>query len=121
MRARRRTVRFAVLALVLAWSTSPAPAAAQAKKPDPWEPVRFLVGDWRGVAKGEAGEGTVRRTYEFIIKGRYILEKNVSTYPPQAPNPSGEVHEHWSILSYDRTRHALVLRQFPRRGSSTNT
>ncbi len=116
MRARTSAGLFAVLAFVLAWSISPTSAAAQGNKPDPWEPVRFLLGEWQGVAKGKTGDGTVRRTYSFIIKGRFILEKNVSTYPPQASNPSGEVHEHWSILSYDRARHALVLRQFHQEG-----
>jgi len=92
------------------------PVAAQPAKPDPWAPVRFLVGEWEGVAKGGSGDGTVRRSYSFVIKDRYILEKNISTYPPQTANTSGEVHEHWSILSYDRMRKALVLRQFHQEG-----
>jgi hypothetical protein len=80
--------------------------------PDPWEPVRFLVGTWEGTAEGQAGVGTVRRIYAFVLKDRYLHETNVSTYLPQAPNKAGEVHEHWSLLSYDRGRQAMVLRQF---------
>jgi len=81
-------------------------------KPDPWAPVRFLVGEWQGTSEGEAGKGTAHRTYEFVLKNRYIYEKNVSTYPPQEANKAGEVHEHWSFISYDRARASLVLRQF---------
>lgn len=85
-------------------------------KPDVWEPVRFLVGDWEGKAEGQGGTGTVRRSYAFVLQDRYLHEKNVSTYPPQEANKAGEVHEHWSFFSYDRSRKALVLRQFHQEG-----
>lgn len=88
------------------------PCIAQAPAPDPWAPVRFLAGEWRGTSTGKAGEGTVQRTYEFVMRGRYLHERNVSTYPPQEANRKGEVHEHWSMISFDRQRKALVLRQF---------
>jgi len=87
-------------------------AAAQAPQADPWEPVRFLEGEWRGTATGNAGEGTVTRKYEFVMNGRYLHEKNVSTYPVQEKNKKGEVHEHWSFLSVDRARKTIVMRQF---------
>jgi hypothetical protein len=86
--------------------------AADTPKPDPWSPVRFLIGDWEGTTEGEPGRGTVARTYEFVLGNRFIHERNTSTYPPQETNEKGEVHEHWSFLSYDRLRKALVLRQF---------
>ncbi len=82
------------------------------KKDDPWKSVRFLVGKWDGVAEGEAGRGTVKRTYEFVMNGRFLQERNISTYPPQEKNPKGEVHEHWTMFSYDRARNSLVMRQF---------
>jgi hypothetical protein len=106
----------ASLALSLLASSLPAQRAAQEKKPDPWGPVRFLAGEWEGTAAGEGGTGTVRRTYSFVLHDRFIYEKNVSTYPPQAANPAGEVHEHWSMISYDRARAGLVLRQFHQEG-----
>jgi hypothetical protein len=83
---------------------------------DVWAPIRFMVGEWEGKASGEAGTGTVRRTYEFVLDNRYLHEKNVSTYPPQAANKTGDVHEHWSLFSYDRQRKTLVLRQFHQEG-----
>jgi hypothetical protein len=91
-------------------SPSPTP------KPDPWEPIRFMVGDWEGTSEGEPGSGTVARSYAFVLSERFINEKNVSTYPPQAKNPKGEVHHHWSFFSHDRARKTLVLRQFHQEG-----
>ena len=88
------------------------PASAQQTPPDPWGPVRFLEGAWQGKAEGKAGDGTVERRYEFVLGKRFLHEKNTSTYPPQERNKKGEVHEHWSMLSYDRARKVLVLRQF---------
>ena len=85
---------------------------AQQGKPDPWQPVRFLAGTWDGTATGVGGAGTARRTYAFVLNNRYLHEKNVTTYPPQEMNKAGEVHEHWSFISYDRARGVLVLRQF---------
>jgi hypothetical protein len=93
-------------------SSSVVPGIAQQNKPDPWQPVRLLEGTWEGTSTGENGTGTARRTYAFVLKNRYLHEKNVSTYPPQEKNKAGEVHEHWSFISYDRSRGTLVLRQF---------
>ena len=90
--------------------------AGDAPKSDPWSPVRFLIGTWDGTSQGEPGNGTVSRTYEFVLKGRFIQERNTSTYPPQEKNQKGEVHEHMSILSHDRIRKVLVLRQFHTEG-----
>jgi hypothetical protein len=88
------------------------PSIAQEPRPDPWEAVRFMVGKWEGKASGRPGDGSVVRHYEFVLGQRYLHERNTSTYPPQERNPKGEVHEHWSFISHDRARKALVLRQF---------
>ena len=87
-------------------------SSSQEPKSDPWSPVRMFIGSWEGVASGKAGDGTVKRRYEFVLGERFIHEKNISTYPPQERNKKGEVHEHWSFISYDKARKALVLRQF---------
>lgn len=106
-------IPLALIALLLSANLHAAdPAAA----PDPWAQVRFLIGRWSGSAAGEPGHGTVKRTYEFALKNRFIHERNVSTYPPQERNKQGEVHEHWGFISYDRARKCLVLRQFHQEG-----
>jgi hypothetical protein len=88
-------------------------AAPQA---DPFADVRFLVGRWKGSSEGEPGKGSVARSYEVVLGGRFIHERNRSEYPVQPANPKGEVHEHWSVLSYDRVRKLPVLRQFHQEG-----
>jgi hypothetical protein len=108
-----RRVAWALWSLLLVIPTA---QSADSAKPDPWAPVRFLVGRWEGTTQGEPGAGTVVRTYEFALGNRFIHERNVSRYPPQEKNKQGEVHEHWSFLSHDRARKVLVLRQFHTEG-----
>ena len=84
--------------------------------PSPWAAVRFLAGEWTGGSEGQPGKGTVKRTYRFVLKDKFLYEQNVSTDPPQPQNPKGEVHEHWSFFSHDRARRTLVLRQFHQEG-----
>jgi hypothetical protein len=111
-----RAATAAILGVVLAHGSSrvgaqPAPAEAS-----PWQPVQFLVGEWEGESDGQPGKGTVKRSYRFVLGGKFLHEENVSTYPPQPKNPKGETHEHRSFLSYDRARRTLVLRQFHQEG-----
>ena len=102
---------WSAVAVALGLVTAPG-APAQSTEPDHWAPIRFLVGTWTGTAVGNAGEGSVARQYEFVMRRRYLHERNTSTYPQQEKNPKGEVHEHWSLFSYDKLRKRLVLRQF---------
>lgn len=83
---------------------------------DPWAPIRRFAGTWDGQSEGHPGQGTVARTYLFVLADRYLHERNVSTYPPQEANETGEIHEHWSFFSYDRRRATFVLRQFHQEG-----
>jgi hypothetical protein len=105
-------MRHRIFLLALAIPLLAAAQGQQAPLPDPWQPLRMLVGAWKGEAEGQAGKGTVERSYEFVMRGRFLHERNISTYPPQEKNPKGEVHEHWTMFSYDRARKMLVMRQF---------
>src|SRR5512136_549134 len=106
--------KLAASLLLLAMPVASTPARDD--KPDPWANMRFLVGEWAGTASGEPGTGTASRRYEFILGGRFLYERNTSTYPPQEKNRAGEVHQHWSIFSFDRNRNTLVFRQFHQEG-----
>jgi hypothetical protein len=92
--------------------------ASGATQTDPPKPVdrlsdvRFLVGRWSGSSEGQAGKGSVTRVYEPILNDRFLHERNRSEYPAQAANPKGEVHEHWSLIGYDKVRKTTVFRQF---------
>ncbi len=50
------------------------------------------------------------------MENQYLEVRNKSIYPAQPKNPKGEVHEDWSMISYDRSRKAFVLRQFHSEG-----
>jgi hypothetical protein len=82
------------------------------KQTDPWEKLRFLVGSWEGTGRGDPGESTVERTYEFVLNDQFLFTQNKSVFKPQEKNPKGETHEDWGLMSYDRGRRKIVFRQF---------
>jgi hypothetical protein len=102
---------FALLSLTSAMAGEAADPA-----PDRWQPVRFLIGSWRGDASGEPGKGRVERTYQLVLGDRFIEERNVSTYEPRSPDKPAEVHQHRSFVSYDKARKTFMLRQFHQEG-----
>lgn len=109
-----------VTALALAFLVGlvvPCPAQAQAspapaKQTDPWQLMRVLLGKWEGHAQGEPGTGKSEREYRLTLNDRFIQVNGTSTYPPQAKNPKGEVHEDVGFMSYDKAAQKLVFRQF---------
>ena len=82
---------------------------------DRWGRVRFLLGTWEGTATGQPGKGTVERTYEIVLDGQFIEERNISRYEAK-PGAAPEVHEHRGFLSYDKTRKTFMLRHFHEEG-----
>ena len=104
--------RLAIFVMPVALASGEVPSPQPTPRPDPLREVRFLVGQWRGTSEGQAGKGEVSRSYEPVLHERFLYERNKSEYPPQAANPKGEVHEHWSMIGYDRIRQTVVLRQF---------
>jgi hypothetical protein len=107
-------VHLAVFAMSLALPVAAQDAAPtpSAKKPDPWEPVRVLLGTWEGDAQGRPGSGKAEREYRLTLRDRFIQVTNKSTYPPQEKNAKGETHEDVGFISYDKAARKLVLRQF---------
>lgn len=79
---------------------------------DPWEPFRFLEGTWAGAIDGRLGQGTGRRSYEFIFDGLYLMSKHASVRQPQGKSPAGDHHRELAIYSYDRARKMIILREF---------
>ncbi len=79
---------------------------------DPFEAVRFFVGQWEGTGSGEPGQSVVQRKYQFVMDEHFLQVKNVSRWAPDAKNPKGETHEDFGIISYDKARKTIVYRQF---------
>lgn len=84
----------------------------EAKPIDVWNPLAFMIGDWKGQGSGEPGTGSYERSYRFIFNGKFIEVHNKSAWAPTAANPKGEVHEDLGYISYDKARKTFVLRQF---------
>jgi hypothetical protein len=101
-----------IAAILLCTALLAGATRAGEQEADQWLPLRRLIGEWTGTASGNAGDGTVTRKYVLVMNDRFVHETNVSRYPPQEKNKSGEVHEHWGIFSFDKTRKLIVLRQF---------
>ena len=91
-------------------------ALAAQSDPDPLAIISPLVGRWKGTSEGQPGSGSVERSYERALAGRFIRVKNRSTYPAQPRNPKGEVHEDEGFFSVDRARKRIVFRQFHTEG-----
>jgi hypothetical protein len=114
----RELASLAVMGAILCASLA-VPSAGQtatppnpAKKTDPWQPLRGLLGSWEGDVRGEPGSGKSEREYRLTLNDRFIQVNGKSTYPPQEKNPKGEVHEDVGFISYDEAAQKLVLRQF---------
>jgi hypothetical protein len=84
--------------------------------PDPFAPIRGLVGTWQTASAGQPGQGTGERTYQFELAGAVLACRSKAVYPPQAKNPKGETHQDIGFFSYDKARKKLVLRQFHSEG-----
>ena len=89
--------------------------AADDKPGDEWQAVQFMLGSWAGEASGEPGKGIVERSYELVLGGRFIEERNTSRYAA-VPGKAAEVHRHRGFLSYDKERQTLMLRHFHEEG-----
>jgi hypothetical protein len=113
-----RLPRFLALVVVAACGLAASPPAATppVQADDPWSRVRVLEGEWIGTSQGEPGVGTVHRSYQFVLGHRFLHERNASAYAPKQPNTPGELHQHWSFISFDKQRNRLVLRQFHQEG-----
>jgi hypothetical protein len=91
----------------------PAEGAAQinpASEEHPLHELAFLKGSWTGVIDGTIGPATGQRQYRFIIRDRFLLMMH-DRDPQERASPS-DVHEEWSIFSFDAAREVIVLREF---------
>ena len=79
---------------------------------DPLARLHSFAGVWRGDQSGEPGKGVSEREYELVLGGRFLQVRNKSTYPPQEKNRTGEIHQDWGMIGYDKARGRLVFRQF---------
>ncbi len=68
-------------------------AAGPAKAGDPWQPLEFLLGEWRGLGSGAPGEGEGGSTFGFELDRKVLVRKNWAKYPPKPGESAGLSHE----------------------------
>jgi hypothetical protein len=80
-----------------------APAAARAaepRAPDPWGPLRFLVGSWKsesgGGKPGEAVGGGF--TFSIELDGNVAVRRGKAEYAPRAGEAKGVFHEDLTVI-----------------------
>ena len=83
---------------------------------DPWAPLRALEGKWEGPSSGKPGTGTTSRDYRFQMNGKFLFQRDVSTYQPKDPAAKPLIHEDFGIFSYDTDLKKVVWRQFHSEG-----
>ena len=105
-----------LVALMLFATLTASAADSPSPANDRWGRVRFLLGTWEGIATGEPGKGTVERTYELVLGGQFIEERNTSRYEAKAPGARPGIHHHRGFLSYDKARKTFMLRHFHEEG-----
>ena len=81
-----------------------------------WAAFEFFAGAWVGAESATFGEGRGERTYELVLQDAYLLSRNRSVFPPHEGLPDGDVHDDWTVMSFDRDRDTYVLRQFNSEG-----
>jgi len=42
-------------------------SAQTPSQPDTWKPLKFFIGAWEGIGKGEPGESKLEREYKLIL------------------------------------------------------
>lgn len=100
------------LVLIALMFLLPSMPTGQTKQTDVWEPMKFFLGKWEGTAEGQPGNSKVEREYRLVLNNKFIQAQNRSVYEPQPKNPKGEIHEDWSMISFDKSRKQFVFRQF---------
>jgi hypothetical protein len=103
---------FAVLLTAGVCALVPCAPAQDSAAKDVWAPLRFLEGRWNGPSKGQAGSGEATREYRFELRGRFLQGKSRAVYPAQPGKEKEEIHEDFSIFSFDKVNQRFVMRQF---------
>jgi hypothetical protein len=108
--------RAAAVAMCCVLGATGVAAASQGTTPSGLTVIKPFIGKWQGASEGQPGNGTLTREYRLVLGDRFIEETNRSIYPPQDKNAKGEVHEHRSFFSFDRTKKTVIFRQFHTEG-----
>lgn len=80
---------------------------------NPFDKFSFLIGEWSGVGSGFGNnKSEIESSFKFVMSRKYIEVINDSKFEPSEKNPEGEHHIDKGYISYDKTRAAIIFRQF---------
>lgn len=103
--------------------SSRAPVVASVPTPEitlapdsPFAPLAFLLGHWQGDEQAVFGRGRGTREYRLVLGGTYLLSDNEARYPKQEGLAKAQLHQDWTIFSFDRATKQLALRQLNSEG-----
>lgn len=77
--------------------TLSAGAAYALPEQDPWEPYRFLVGEWTGEGGGEPGKGSGGFSFGWDLQGKVLVRRNRAEYPATQGRPASS-HEDLMVI-----------------------
>ncbi len=77
-----------------------------------WAAAQQLAGRWEGPATGRPGKGRQVREYRSILAGHFVLGTDETRWEPNPEEPNGSLHEGLAVLSFDRPKGELVMRNF---------
>ena len=111
-------MELSVLAVSLLLAAPPG-ATASAKPPDPWAPLRFLVGTWKAESgQGKPGEATGGGfSLAIDLDGKVAVRRSRSEFAPRPGEAKGTAHEDLTVvypkgrglqaLSWDNEGHVI--------------
>jgi hypothetical protein len=91
---------------------TPVTLRAEEAEPDPWEPIRPLLGRWEGATVGKESLSKVVHEYEFVLNGRFIRSTTQAKFESIEEGVEPEIHEDIGYFSFDSERGSIILRQF---------
>ncbi len=94
---------------------SPPPHGSPQAAVDPWDSLRFLVGDWVGEGSGRPGEGSGSFSFRFDLGENILVRRNHSEYPPSG-GKSAIVHDDLMVCYPDPAGGRILAIYFDNEG-----
>ena len=97
MMIKRRFALYFLLCLTLAGPVSAQPQAG--KTDNPFDPIRFLVGDWMGEGTAKPGQGKGSFSIKEDLGGAVMVRRDHTDYPAANNNPAFSLDVFMTIYS----------------------
>ena len=109
-------LRVVLLVLGVVILLTPASFGVPEPSPDPWAPIRYLLGEWEGADIGKEDSSRIVQEYRFALGGKFVRSATHAEFDPAEAGVEPEVHEDVGYLSFDADRGLIIFRQFHSEG-----